>query len=107
MSAAQLQEEAALRARLATADAEVVRLRRALERAGISPDAAIQQISEMMPKREHHAITDELRRQIRKLNDDLTRERARNSEKADLQLQPLEPAGDADGLDHHDAHLMS
>lgn len=81
-AAALLQQEASLRSRIANLESEVARLRRTIERAGLSADAPPQQVSEMMLKRDHIAILQEHKRTIRKLNDELARERAANQRHA-------------------------
>ncbi|ADP20158.1 MULTISPECIES: hypothetical protein [Achromobacter] len=87
-AAALLQQEASLRARIATLESEVARLRRTIERAGLSADAPPQQVSEMMHKRDHIAILHEHKRTIRKLNDELARERAANQRHAPMEEVP-------------------
>ena len=85
-AAALLQQEASLRARIASLESEVSRLRRTIERAGLSADAPPQQISEMMPKRDHIAILQDHKRTIRKLTDELARERASNQRHDQVEL---------------------
>jgi hypothetical protein len=78
MSAGHLQEEANLRARLDFMERDNTRMRRALERAGISPDAVVTQVAEMISMKEHLQKTAELRRSLRRVQDELSQERARN-----------------------------
>lgn len=111
MSAALLQEEAALRSRLATLEADNLRLRKAMERVGISPDAPIQQITEMISMREHLAIVDTLKRSLRQTRDELTRERARTRAHYEQEAPPIPPADEIEepvrGDDGHHLYARS
>ncbi|MPS81745.1 MAG: hypothetical protein E2591_27105 [Achromobacter sp.] len=104
MSAGLLQEEASLRSRVAQLESEIARLRRTLDRAGISPDISAHQISELMPKHEHIAIVQELKRALRKVSDELTRERARNQSPNEHQSASASTDEDSDcSVDEADA----
>ncbi|WP_063589319.1 hypothetical protein [Achromobacter ruhlandii] len=97
-AAALLQQEASLRARIASLESEVSRLRRTIERAGLSADAPPQQISEMMPKRDHIAILQDHKRTIRKLTDELARERATNQRHEKPEMVSIVHEDDSEGM---------
>jgi len=105
-AAALLQQEASLRARIASLESEVSRLRRTIERAGLSADAPPQQISEMMPKRDHVAILQDHKRTIRKLTDELARERATNQRHGPVEEVTPPPEEDLEGM-LEDTHSTS